>query len=110
MLTSAVRMRNHHLLFEHLLNIAASPSGAGTGDRVPVASGAAGPHDPSRFRPATDTRGGRACRPGGEGSVSSCPLFQSEPVIGTGRGERISVTVAFDPRIAVIRDPDLGNG
>ena len=45
MLTSAVRMRNHHLLFEHLLNIAASPSGAGTGDRVPVASGAAGPHD-----------------------------------------------------------------
>ena len=65
---------------------------------------------PSRFRPATDTRGGRACRPGGEGSVSSCPLFQSEPVIGTGRGERISVIVAFDPRIAVIRDPRLRSG
>ena len=37
---------------------------------------------PSRFRPAIDTRGGRSCRAGGGGSVSSCLSFQSEPVIG----------------------------
>ena len=37
---------------------------------------------PAKSRPATDTRGGRACRPGGGGSVSSCLRFSPEPVIG----------------------------
>ena len=41
---------------------------------------------PAKSRPATDTRGGRACRPGGGGSVSSCLRFKS----GAGYRRRCS--------------------
>ena len=80
-----------------LVNLPAGPF-------VPVASGG-GSVRPSRSRPASDTRGGRPCRPGDGGSVSSCPLFQSEPDHRDRSGRANISHRSVRSSYPVIRDP-----